>query len=121
MPEPFVQPSPLVAALLCRCPRCGRAPLFTGYLKVRAACPVCGLDLGFAESGDGPAIFIIFIVGFLIMALAALVETMFHPAPYIHLVLWIHATIVLSMLLLRPFKAFMVAMLYRNDAREGRL
>ena len=47
--------SPLKAGLACRCPRCGRGKLFSGYLTVGAPCGVCGLDLSDHDSGDGPA------------------------------------------------------------------
>ena len=46
------------AGLRCRCPRCGKGKLFAGFLTLRPRCEVCGLDYGFADSGDGPAVFI---------------------------------------------------------------
>lgn len=106
--------------LLCACPRCGKGKLFAGFLTLAAACPVCGLDYGFADSGDGPAVFVIFIAGFIIMALFAFVELTFHPPPMVHLMLWIPTTIVLCLALLRPFKGILVALQYRHDAHEGR-
>jgi len=113
------QPSPFSAGLLCRCPRCGTGKLFSGYLKVAPACTHCGLDFAFADSGDGPAIFVIFIVAPVVIALAMFVGAVFNPAPYVHLLLWIPTTIVLSLLLLPPFKATLVALQYQHDAHEG--
>src|SRR5258708_33511933 len=55
--------NPLVAGLRCRCPNCGEAPLFIGYLKVCDRCEACGEDLSRADSGDGPVGFILLIVG----------------------------------------------------------
>ena len=68
MADPTKHPrvSPIAAGLACRCPRCGRGRLFDGYLTVAARCSACGLDLSKADSGDGPAVFIIFILGFLV-------------------------------------------------------
>jgi uncharacterized protein (DUF983 family) len=109
-------PSPLATGIACRCPRCGEGRLFRAYLKVVPVCESCGLDLGFAENADGPAVFIIFIVGFVILGAAAIVENMFHPAPFIHLLLWLPATVILSLLLLPPFKATMIALQYHNGA-----
>jgi len=117
MPEAAV--SPFVAGITCRCPRCGKGRLFQGFLKVVPRCESCGLDLKFADSGDGPAIFIIFAVSPIIMILAFVTEALFHPAPYVHLLLWIPATLILCLALLRPFKATMVALQYRHDAHEG--
>jgi len=115
----LAQPSPLTAGLLCRCPRCGEGKLFRGYLKVAPSCSTCGLDLGFADSGDGPAIFVIFLVAPIIIILALVVGAAFNPSPMVHLMLWIPATIILSLALLPPFKGVLVALQYRHDAHEG--
>lgn len=115
----MTQVSPFKAGLLCRCPRCGKGKLFRGYLKLVPSCTACGLDLAFADSGDGPAIFVIFLVAPLIIALAMVVGAVFNPPPYVHLFLWIPATLILSLALLPPFKATMVALQYRHDAHEG--
>ena len=111
--------SAIVTGLLCRCPRCGQGKLFKGYLKVAESCTVCGLDLKFADSGDGPAIFVIFLVSPIIIILALIVGAVFNPPPYVHLMLWIPATIVLSLALLPPFKGVLVTLQYRHDAHEG--
>lgn len=118
-PDHHDDPSPIATGLAGRCPRCGEGPLFSGFLTPASTCESCGLDLSFADSGDGPAIFIIFIVGFIVVTLALIVEVMFHPSMIIHLLLWIPTTIVLSVALLRPFKGIMIALQYRHDAHEG--
>ncbi len=112
-------PSPFDAGFRCVCPRCGEGPVFAGFLTVRSRCESCGLDLSFAQTTEGPAVFIIFIVGFVVVAAAALTEVAFHPHPMLHLALWIPATIILSLLLLRPFKAAMIALHYRTIIRES--
>jgi uncharacterized protein (DUF983 family) len=112
--------NPFLTGLRCRCPRCGKGKLFAGFLALAPSCPACGLDYAFASSGDGPAVFIIFVVGFIVIGLAATVEALFHPAPFIHLLIWIPAVIVLSLALIRPFKATMIALQFRHDAAEGR-
>ncbi|GGF31534.1 membrane protein [Youhaiella tibetensis] len=119
MSQTFPPVNPFKAGALCRCPRCGEGKLFRGYLKVAPQCSVCGLDLAFADSGDGPAIFIIFVVGFLVMGLALIVDILFHPPVFVHLALWVPITLILCFALLPPFKAIMVALQYRHDAHEG--
>lgn len=114
-------PSPFATGLACRCPRCGEGPLFSGFLKPMKRCESCGLDLSFAEGTEGPAVFIILIVGFVIIGAAATVEALFHPPPFVHLLLWLPGTVILSLLLLRPFKATMIALQYHHRAGEGRL
>lgn len=113
------QPSAIAAGLAGHCPRCGEGALFSGFLKPAHTCESCGLDLSFADSGDGPAIFIIFIVGFIVVGMALVVDIIFHPSMIIHLLLWIPATIILCIALLRPFKGVMIALQYRHDAHEG--
>ncbi len=65
--------------------------------------------------------FIILIVGFVIVGAAAAVEAMFHPAPFVHLLLWLPGTVILALSLMRPFKATMIALQFHNRAGEGRL
>ncbi len=108
--------SPFAAGLACRCPRCGQGALFAGYLKVAPRCERCGGDRGFADSGDGPAVFVIFAVAPIVMILAFITEALFHPAPWMHLALWIPTVVILTLLLLRPFKATMIALQYQRQA-----
>ena len=54
--------APILYGLRCRCPRCGRGRLFRGLLTVRDACENCAFDLKAADSGDGPAVFVILLL-----------------------------------------------------------
>jgi uncharacterized protein (DUF983 family) len=121
MPDTQTTRSPFLTGLACRCPRCGKGRLFQGFLSVVPVCPVCGLDLGFANSGDGPAVFIIFVVSPIVIAMAVILEALVHPAPYVHLIIWLPVTVLLCLALLRPFKATMIALQFRHDAKEGRI
>jgi uncharacterized protein (DUF983 family) len=104
----------LRAALSCRCPRCGRGHLFDGLLKVRPACEVCGLDLSAQDAGDGPAVFVILVLGLIVVTLAALVEVEFSPPIWVHLLLWTPLILGGSIAMLRPFKAGLIALQYRH-------
>ncbi len=121
MAEADADVSPWAAGILCRCPRCGKGPLFEGYLAVRDRCPVCGLDYGFADSGDGPAVFIMLIAGFIVTGGALIVEILYEPPYWVHALLWIPLGIGLPLLVLRPFKATLIALQYANKASEGHL
>ena len=113
-----IRVSPFVAGLTCRCPRCGEGRLFSGFLKVAPRCAVCGLDFAFADSGDGPAVFVIFVVAPVVVILAFIVDALFHPAPWMHLLIWIPVTILLTLALLRPFKATLLALQYQRGAHS---
>lgn len=112
--------SPLSAGLRCRCPRCGRGRLFGGFLSLAKRCEVCGLDYSTADTGDGPAFFVVLVVGTVITVAAVVVELAYSPPYWLHALLWLPATLLLSLALLRPFKAALVALQYRHKAAEGR-
>jgi uncharacterized protein (DUF983 family) len=106
--------SPWRAGLLCRCPRCGQGRLFAGLLTVAPTCSVCGLDLAAQDSGDGPAVFVILVLGALVVGLALAVELTFSPPLWLHMVLWPPLILVGAVALLRPFKATLIAFQYRH-------
>jgi uncharacterized protein (DUF983 family) len=112
--------SPLYAALTTRCPRCGEGSLFKNFLELRTRCDRCGLDYRFIDTGDGPAIFGIFILGFLICGAALYVEFAFEPPVWVHVLLWGIGTPIVAVALLRFLKALLIALQYRNKAEEGR-
>lgn len=113
--------SALKAGLLGRCPKCGEGKLYDGFIKLDDRCSECGLDYDFADSGDGPAIFIMLFVGFFIVGLAIWVEVTYRPPYIVHALLWLPGVVVLSGLLLRPLKSLMIALQYKHQAQEGRL
>ncbi len=113
--------SPLVAGLLARCPRCGRGSLFQNGLMLRPACSGCGLDYKFIDTGDGPAVFAILILGFVVLGLALFVEFRYEPPVWIHVVLWGLLTPLLAFVLLRFLKAILIALQWTHKAEEGRL
>ena len=114
-----VRAAPLaVAALRCRCPRCGEGPLYKGLLTVRERCPVCDLDLRQADTGDGPTVFVMFFLSILVVGAGVWVEFTFSPPLWVHVVLWPVPTLVLAVLIMRPAKALMVALQYRTRASE---
>jgi uncharacterized protein (DUF983 family) len=113
--------SPVYAGLLGRCPRCGKGGLFRGFLSLRDRCQACGLDFGFADSADGPAVFIMLIAGFIVTGAALVTEIRFQPPLWVHAALWLPLGIGLPLLMLRPFKATLVALQYRFRAEEGRI
>lgn len=113
--------STVSAGVRGRCPRCGSGRLFNGYLTPAAGCGACDLDYGFADAGDGPAVFIILIVGFIVVGLALWVEINYRPDYWVHAALWLPLGIALPLALLRPAKGILLCQQYARQAREGRL
>jgi uncharacterized protein (DUF983 family) len=115
------EPGIVQTAVLGRCPRCGRGSLFNGYLTVAPRCPSCGLDYANFDPGDGPAVFVILIVGFLVAGGALLVEVAFQPPYWVHAVIWLPAILVLTFVFLRLTKSLLVVLQYKHRAGEGKL
>ena len=113
--------SPLYAAVMARCPRCGEGKLFKNVLETLASCGRCGLDYRFIDTGDGPAVFAIFILGFVILGLALYVEFTYEPSVWVHVALWGLVTPLIALVVLRFLKSMLIALQYRNKAEEGRI
>lgn len=95
--------------------------MFSGFLTVAPRCGVCRLDNSFADAGDGPAVFVILIIGFVVLGLALWMEVTLNPPLWLHFILWVPLAIVLSLTALRLIKGVLIALQYRNKAAEGRL
>ena len=115
------EPSPYSTGVNGRCPRCGEGKLFSGYLKVKPSCAACGLDFTFADSADGPAVFIMLIAGFAILGGALWLDITYEPPIWVHLIIWLPLAVILCLALLRPMKGIAIALQYAHKAEEGRL
>jgi uncharacterized protein (DUF983 family) len=114
-------PHPLVAGLKGRCPRCGTGKLFAGFLNLAPRCQRCGLDYAFIDAGDGPAVFVILIAGFIVVAAALVVEVLYQPPFWLHAVLWGPLILIVTLAPLRLIKGILVALQYHHKAAEGRV
>ena len=81
---------------------------------MRQSCPVCGLDLSAQDAGDGPAVFVILLLGFVVVGLAAIVEIRLQPPLWVHVVLWTPLILVGAIAMLRPLKAGLIALQFRH-------
>lgn len=113
-------PLPIARGLRCRCPRCGEGRLFDGFLTLREKCERCGLSYGFADAGDGPAIFVIFIAGFIVVFSALITEILYQPPFWLHALLWGPMILAVTLLPLRSMKGLLIALQYHHKAAEGR-
>ncbi|MCO6048550.1 DUF983 domain-containing protein [Mesorhizobium sp. RP14(2022)] len=111
---------PISAGLRGRCPRCGKGRLFAGFLRLDKQCERCGLDYSFADSGDGPAVFAMLVVGFIVVGLALWAEVNYAPPLWLHFVLWVPLAAILCLGSLRLMKGVLVTLQYSNSAAEGR-
>jgi uncharacterized protein (DUF983 family) len=114
-------PETAQAALRGLCPRCGAPGLFSGAVRFSRSCAACKLDFSQFNVGDGPAAFLIMIVGAIITIGAVSVQLKFAPPFWVHILLWVPITTALVVGLLRIAKGALLVLEYRNRAREGRL
>lgn len=107
--------APLKLGWHCKCPQCGQGDLYKpGFsLTLREQCDVCGLDLSKNDSADGPAVFMIFILGFLLVPLALILDAAIHPPLWVHAVLWTVIALGLTVGMLKPLKAYIIALQFK--------
>ena len=118
---PAAGPRPVDCGLKGLCPRCGAATLFAGVARFAEACPACGLRFADYNVGDGPAAFLTLILGTIVTVLAIVVELKFAPPWWVHVLLWLPLTLAGVMGSLRIAKGWLLALEYRNAAREGKV
>ena len=95
-----------------------QSPIITGLL---GRCPRCGLDYGFADAGDGPAVFVSLLGGFIVLGASLWTELAFEPPFWVHLVIFLPLTLIVCLGLLRPLKGMLIAQQFRTKAEQGRL
>ena len=120
-PSPATLSQTFARGLACKCPRCGKGKLYDGFLTLRPSCEACGLDFAFMDSGDGPAIFIIMIAGFIVVGAALVVEIKYQPPFWLHAVLWLPLILAVTLWPLRAMKSLLIALQYHHKAAEGQL
>jgi uncharacterized protein (DUF983 family) len=114
------QPSSLETALRGNCPCCAHPTLFSGRVRFADRCRNCGLDFAGFNVGDGPAAFLTFFVGTVTVVAALLVDDVYSPPWWVHLV-WIPVATGLTVGGLRLSKTWLLIQEYKHRAREGRI
>lgn len=100
----------------CKCPQCRKGDLFKSRwsLELNDKCSDCGLDLAKNDSADGPAVFLIFILGFLLVPLALIFDAAFHPPLWIHVLIWGPLILFLTVGSLKPLKSYIIALQFKH-------
>lgn len=103
-------------SLHCGCPRCGVGSIFPHRLTLDVIpnCPACGLKIGEHDSGDGPAVFLIFILGLLLTPSALFVDSVTTIPLWAHAIIWTLAAVGLCVLTMQPLKTYVIALNYKH-------
>jgi len=106
----------MTRAFSCTCPKCHQGKLYqSGFdLRLKDRCDVCGLHLAGNDSADGPAVFLIFVLGFLLVPAAVVLDMLVSPPLWVHVVLWGVLALVLTVLCLKPLKALVLLIQYQT-------
>jgi len=119
-PPSGAAPSLAAASVEGLCPRCGAATLFDGPVQFAPKCSACGLDFVSYNVGDGPAAFLILVVGAIVAVGAITVDLAFSPPMWVHII-WLPVAAGLTIFGLRIGKAALLFQEHKHRAREGRL
>lgn len=95
--------------------------MFQGLVRFAPHCRSCQLDFAAFNVGDGPAAFLILLVGALITSLAIWLELAAEPPFWLHLLIWPPLILIAVLGSLRIAKGALLVLEYRNAAREGRI
>jgi uncharacterized protein (DUF983 family) len=114
-------PDTASAAIRGLCPKCGAAGLFSGVVRFSERCGTCKLAFSQFNVGDGPAAFLIMIVGAIVTLGAVSLQLSVEPPFWVHILIWLPVTAALVIGLLRLAKGALLVLEYRNRAREGKL
>jgi uncharacterized protein (DUF983 family) len=117
---PGPAPSLVAATLKGLCPQCGARTLFAGVARFAPACAACGLPFASFDVGDGPAAFLILIVGAVVAVAAILVDLAYAPAWWVHIV-WLPVMVGLTLGGLRLGKAALMYQIFHHRAGEGKI
>ncbi|TPG20323.1 DUF983 domain-containing protein [Sphingomonas koreensis] len=120
-PTPAAEPAIVQVALQGLCPRCGAKTAFVRFTRFADRCAACGLDIAAFNVGDGPAAFLTLILGTIVVALAVTLQLTLGPPLWVQMAIWIPVTAAGVVLSLRFAKGALLALEYRNAAREGRI
>jgi uncharacterized protein (DUF983 family) len=119
-PANGLAPSLAAATFEGLCPQCGARTLFGGLASFAPACRACGLDFTSYNVGDGPAAFLILIVGAIIAVSAIVLDQTVSPPWWVHII-WLPVGAALTIYGLRLGKAALIYQEHKHRAREGRL
>jgi len=95
-----------------RCPACGEAKAFKGYLRQVDACSRCGAELGAVRADDFPPYLTIFLVGHIVVPLLLIVERNYQWSAAVHILVWPTLTVLLSLLILPVVKGGVLGLMW---------
>lgn len=72
------------------------------------------------DAGDGPAVFVIFIAGMIVIPGALAFQLILNAPTWLTLIIWVPILILFCLALLRPLRGIMFNLQFKNKASEHR-
>lgn len=105
----------LARGFAARCPSCGQASAFSGWYTIRERCPHCDAPLGEVPCDTLPP-YLTIVVGLWVIGIGLMIADRSGTLRYdTSLIVFIPLAIVLQLLLLRPIKGMVLALMMKND------
>lgn len=92
------------------CPACGRGSLYGAYLKVADTCGHCGTELHHQRADDAPPYFVMVITGHVVIFGLLVLERLYAPPLWLHVVIWGPVLLAMSLWLLPRVKGALIGL-----------
>jgi uncharacterized protein (DUF983 family) len=93
-----------------KCPCCGVGQVMSSFMKVTDHCGHCATELHHHRADDLPPYLTIMIVGHIVVPLLLLVEKVWRPDLWIHAMIWLPLTLVMTLWLMPRVKGAVVGL-----------
>ena len=94
--------------------------MFKGFLSFASRCEACGEDFELEDAGDGPAVFVILLVGIFVIPFALAFQLITNAPLWLTMLIWAPIITGACLALLRPLRGVMFALQWANNAKEVR-
>lgn len=107
---------------MLRCPNCGKGRILSGFLRPTSGCGHCGEAYDHIRTDDFAPWLGILVIGHFLVPFAILVETLFAPTLFVHLLIWVPIGVEMVLVFLPRAKGmgigFMWALGMRGDEHQ---
>lgn len=110
--------SPFTTGLRGACPKCGEGKIFRKFLTFEINCFACGESFPNEDAGDGPAVFVIFIVSIFIVPMALGFSMVLNAPMWLTFAIWIPIIVFASLFLLRVMRGVIFNLQWKHKALE---
>ena len=103
-----------------KCPKCFEGDIYPSLISftLKDRCECCGLDFSKNDNADGPAVFVMGVLCFVVVPAALALDMTIQPPIWVHAILWSFVTLVLAILGLKPMTGYVMSLQYKHRPRD---